>query len=115
MRKVLLCALIVAASSSYAAYRESTPIPSDLEGVHIIPMKEQNIAMAMKREVILNQKEEKLNGYIKTDDNSAGYLLNIKRSSTQQPKALSRVGDVYDTSMKKNFHEIKLLFPYNGV
>jgi hypothetical protein len=112
MKKLLLGILMVVTTSSYA---ENTPFPAAWTGIHIVPMQKQNLTIAMKKEVLLKQNEEKLRGYVNRDDNNASFLLNLKQTSVQQYKMTEKNYGVYDTHLKKDFREIKLVFPYRGV
>lgn len=112
-KTLLIAALFI---TPYLSYADETPTPGNLKGIKIVPIKEINIPAEVKNQVKIGIAEEKQKGYIENNDNYASYFFKIKKEAAKQfySEESNQYG-VYDTHLKKNYHDIKLLFDFSGI
>ncbi len=93
-------------------------LPAPDSGIQIVPFSTliSSFTDDMKKEAITEQQQLKLHGYIEKDNPDAKYLLSSRQMAAKQKKMnyAARYGE-YDTSIKDNYKEIKLAFPFHGI
>lgn len=112
MNKKLLVSLMLVSPVIFA---QETPYPSNLRGVHIVPLEQISVPAEFKQKIRIDFSKD--NNYENKDSYSAKFLMKIKEHAKDQfdhADRYAKYGDG-DTSMKHSLKEIKLAIPFKPI